>query len=175
MDYKVEVSNFDSKKHFKNILEIENAETNIAKEIFFKKIARDILKKKHFEKITEGPSPSKFQGVPFDFIALKDGDLSLIELKGSRNTFNYSSEVQYSRLFQVVDTLKKKDIKKVNKFLLQINLDYSLYQLLDANFYEIIFKNIDKEKGKKRPIEPIVNDIISRMRKKGVKLEDMKN
>ena len=103
MDYKVEVSNFDSKKHFKNILEIENAETNIAKEIFFKKIARDILKKKHFEKITEGPSPSKFQGVPFDFIALKDGDLSLIELKGSRNTFNYSSEVQYSRLFQVVE------------------------------------------------------------------------
>ena len=57
MNYKVAVSNFDSKKHLKTIEEIERARTNIEKEPFFKKIARDILRKEKFEKITEGPSP----------------------------------------------------------------------------------------------------------------------
>ena len=176
MVYKIKVSNFDRKKHLNTILEIERAKTGIEKEPFFKRIARDILKKENFDKITEGPSPSQYQGVPFDFIALKNGQLALIEMKGSKDTFNFSSEVQFARLFQVEKELKEnKGIKKIHKILLQINLNYSLYQLLDTEFYNIIFKNIDKSKGKKRPIEPIVNDIISRMRKKGVKLEDIKN
>jgi len=169
--YKVAVSNFDRKKHLKTIEEIERVRTNIEKEPFFKKIALDILKKEKFEKITEGPSPSQFQGVPFDFIALKNDQLSLIELKGSKDTFNFSSEVQFSRLFQVENILtNEKGIKKVSKFLLQINLKYSLYQLLDTNFYKIIFQNIDKSAGTKRPIYPIVEDLIKRIQRKGVKL-----
>ena len=99
---------------------------------------------------------------------MKKGDLSLIELKGSMNTFNYSTEVQFARLFQVISELKKRKIKS-RVFLLQINADFSLYQILDSKFYEIIFKNIDKSKGLKRPIIPIVDDLIRRMRKKGVK------
>ena len=168
MNYKVAVSNFDRKKHLKTIEEIKRVRTNIEKEPFFKKIARDILRKEKFEKITEGPSPSEFQGVPFDFIAIKNGRLSLIELKGSKDTFNYSSEVQFARLLHVENILKdEKRIKNVHKILLQINLKYSLYQLHDTEFYKIIFKNIDKSKGTKRPIKPIVDDIIKRMKKKG--------
>jgi len=176
MIYEVEVSNFDRKKHLKTIREIEKAKTNIEKEPFFKKIARDILKKEKFEKITEGPSPSQFQGVPFDFIAIRNGQLSLIELKGSKDTFNYSGEVQFARLLRVENILKnEKRIKKISKFLLQINLKYSLYQLLDTDFYQIIFQNIDKSVGAKRPIRPIVEDLIKRMQRKGVKLEEMQN
>jgi hypothetical protein len=48
----------------------------IEKEAFFKRIARDILSKEGFEKVPEGPSTSQFQGVPFDFMAMKNGCLS---------------------------------------------------------------------------------------------------
>ena len=132
-------------------------------------IARDILSKQGFKKVTKGPSTSQFQGVPFDFIALKKGVVSLVELKGSMNSFNYSKEVQFDRLYHVVSELEKRQIKS-SIFLLQINLAYSLYQILDADFYDIIFENINKTLGLKRPILPIVEDIIKRMRKKGVKL-----
>jgi len=93
----------------------------------------------------------------------------LIELKGSMNTFNYSSEVQFARLYHVVSELKKRGIQ-TNIFLLQINLDYSLYQILDSGFYNIVFEGIDKTVGLKRPILPIVDDIMKRMRKKGMQL-----
>lgn len=169
MEYRVSIFNFDSKKHSKTIDKIINAPNGIEKEQFFKNIARDILSKKGFEKITTGPATSQFQGVPFDFIAMKKGVLTLIELKGSMNTFNYSSPVQFARLYHVETELGKKGIK-ICKFLLQINIKYSLYQLLGAEFYDIIFKNIDKTLGLKRPILPIVNDLIKRMHKKGVKL-----
>ena len=180
MDYKVAVFNFDGKKHLKTIGEIGSGITNIAKEPLFKKIARDILKKQNFEKITEGPSINDLKGVPFDFIALEKGNLSLIELKGSVNTFNYSSELQFARLFHVVSELKKRQIKRdISTFLLQINLNLTVYQLLDSKFYSVIFKNINKaivfkemngKLGYKTPIVPIVDDIIKRMRQKGVKL-----
>ncbi len=42
--------------------------------------------------------------------------------------------------------------------------------MLDSEFYDIIFKKIDKTLGLKRPILPIVDDLIKRIRKKGVKL-----
>ena len=65
--------------------------------------------------------------------------------------------------------LRKREIK-TNKFLLQINLNYSLYQILGSGFYDIIFSRIDKAIGLKRRILPIVDNIIKRMRKKGIKL-----
>jgi Holliday junction resolvase len=120
MEYKVSIFNFDSKKHSKTIDEIKNAPNGIEKEPFFKRIALDILSNEGFEKVTEGPSTSEFQGVPFDFIAMKDGRLSLIELKGSTNTFNYSKEEQFARLFQVISELKNRKIES-SVFLLQIN------------------------------------------------------
>jgi len=85
------------------------------------------------------------------------------------NTFNYSSEVQFARLFHVLTELRKRGIK-TNKFLLQINLNYSLYQKLGSGFYDIIFSRIDKTLGRKRPILPIVDDIMKRVRRKGIKL-----
>ena len=93
----------------------------------------------------------------------------MIELKGSMNTFNYSSEVQFARLYHVDSELKERGIQP-DIFLLQINLNYSLYQILGSGFYDIIFSRIDKAIGLKRRILPIVDNIIKRMRKKGIKL-----
>ncbi len=169
MEYSVSIKKFDSKKHSRSIRKIKAALNGIDKEKFFMNIARDILSKQGFKHVTKGPSTSEIKGVPFDFIATKKGNLSLIELKGSMNTFNYSSEVQFARLYQVVSELKKRQI--VNSiFLLQINLNYSLYQILDSNFYDIIFININKSLGLKTPILPIVDDLIKKMRKKDIKL-----
>ena len=169
MEYKISLKVFDAKKHSRTIGKIRNAPSGIIKEKYFKNIARDILLREGFKKIIEGPSTSEFQGVPFDFIAIKKGVLSLIELKGSMNTFNYSKDVQFARLYHVVAVLKKRKIKN-NIFLLQINLNYSLYQMLDSKFYTIIFGKIDKTIGLKRPIIPIVDDLISRMRRIDVKI-----
>jgi len=169
MEYSVLTGSFDRKKHLKSIAKIDKARSGTEKEPYFKNIARHILSKEGFENITTGPSVSQFQGVPFDFIAMINGTLSLIELKGSMNTFNYSSEVQFARLYHVVAELKGKGIQ-TDIFLLQINLNYSLYQLIDSGFYDIVFSRIDKDVGLKRPILPIVDDIIKRMRKKGIKL-----
>ena len=169
MEYRVLTGSFDRKKHSRSIEKIRKARSSIEKESYFKNIARHILSKEEFENITTGPSTSQLQGVPFDFIAMKKGTLSLIELKGSMNTFNYSSEVQFARLYHVVSELKKRGIQ-TNIFLLQINLDYSLYQILDSGFYNIVFEGIDKTVGLKRPILLIVDDIMKRMRKKGMQL-----
>ena len=169
MEYRVSIGNFDRNKYSRTIEKIGRARSANDKESYFKNIARNILSKEVFENITTGPSTSQLQGVPFDFIAMKERVLSLIELKGSMNTFNYSSEVQFVRLYHVMPELKKRDIK-TNIFLLQINLNYSLYQILDSGFYNIVFSRIDKTLGRKRPILPIVDDIMKRMRKKGMKL-----
>ncbi len=93
----------------------------------------------------------------------------MIELKGSANTFNYSSEVQFARLYHVVTELREREIQ-TNIFLLQINLNYSLFQILDSGFYDIIFSRIDRTLGRKRPILSIVDDIMKRMRRKGIRL-----
>jgi hypothetical protein len=169
VEYRVLTGSFDRKDHSRSIEKIRKARSSIEKEHFFKNIARHILLKEGFENVTTGPPVSQFQGVPFDFIAMKNGALSLIELKGSLTTFNYSSEVQFARLHHVVTELKAKRIQ-TDIFLLQINLNYSLYQLLNSKFYDIVFNRIDKTVGLKRPILPIVDDIIKRMRKKGIKL-----
>lgn len=169
MEYRALAGSFDRKRHSRSIDKIGRARSGIDKEPYFKNIARNILSKEGFENITTGPSTSQFQGVPFDFIAMKKGVLCLIELKGSMNTFNYSSEVQFGRLYHVMTELRKREIK-TNIFLLQINLNYSLYQILGSGFYDTIFSRMDKTVGLKRPILPIVEDVIRRMRKKGIKL-----
>jgi len=167
VEYRVLTGSFDRKKLSRSIEKICRAPSSIEKEHYFKNIARSILSIEGFENVTTGPSTSQFQGVPFDFIAMKKGVVCLIELKGSMNTFNYSSEVQFARLFHVVTELRKRQIK-TNKFLLQINLNYSLYQILGSGFYDIIFSRIDKAIGLKRPILPIVDDIMKRMKRKGI-------
>jgi len=169
MEYRISVGNFDRKRHSRIIDKIGKAQSGTEKEPYFKNIARYILSEEGFENITTGPSVSQFQGVPFDFIAIKNGTLSLIELKGSMTTFNYSSEVQFARLYHVVNELKKRGIQ-TDIFLLQINLGYLLYQVLNSEFYDIVFARIDKTIGLKRPILPIVDHIIKRMRKKGITL-----
>lgn len=169
MKYRVSSGSFDRKRHARSIEKIGKARSGLEKEPHFKNIARVILSREGFGKVTMGPSTSKFQGVPFDFIGVKNGVLSLIELKGSINTFNYSSQVQFSRLYHLVSELKKREIK-TNIFLLQINLDYGLYQILDSQFYDIVFSSIDKTVGLKRPIVPIVDDIVKRMKRREITL-----
>lgn|GEM_PF-1160986 len=169
MEYKVSIFNFDSKEYSQIINAIKNAPNSIEKERFFKRIAEDILRKEGFEKITEGPPPSQFKGVPFDFIAMKNGCLSLIELKGTMDTFNYSKEAQFLRLSRVVSELEKKEIKS-SVFLLPINLKFSLYQILDSTFYDIIFENINKSHYIIENISDIVKDLIEKMANEGVKL-----
>jgi len=169
VEYKVLVGIFDRKKHLRAIKKIGKAQAAIEKEHHFKNIARDILSKEGFEGITTGPSTAQFQGVPFDFIAMKKGVLCLIELKGSVNTFNYSSEVQFARFYHVISEFKRRGIQNAI-FLLQINLNYSLYQILGPGFYEMIFGRVDKTLGLKRPILPIVDNIIKRMKSKGIRL-----
>lgn len=169
MKYPVLIGSFDRKRHARSIQKIIDARNGIEKERYFKNIARDILSKEGFEDVTTGPSTSQFQGVPFDFLAAKEATLSLVELKGSTNTFNFSSEVQFARLYHVVNELKKREIR-ANIFLLQINLDYGLYQVLDSEFYDIVFSRMDKTVGLKRPIVPIVDDIIKRMKRRGITL-----
>lgn len=85
------------------------------------------------------------------------------------NTFNYSSQVQFARLYHLLSELKKRKIQ-ADIFLLQINLDYGLYQILDSEFYDIVFSRIDKTVGLKRPITPIVDDIVKRMKRRGITL-----
>jgi hypothetical protein len=131
MEYKISVGDLEPGRHLKIIEQIEKATNNFTKEIYFKKIARHILRREGFTKITEGPSMSEFQGVPFDFIAIKNWVLSLIELKGSAESFNYSKEVQFARLYQVVNELKKRRIRpRPHIFLLQIN--FKVYPLSNA-------------------------------------------
>lgn len=167
MKYPVSAESFDRKRHTRSIHRILDARSGVEKERYFKNIARDILRKEGFDYVTTGPPTSQFQGVPFDFIALKNSTLSLIELKGSMNSFNYSSEVQFARFFHVVTELEKRGLA-VNIYMLQINLSYSLYQLLGSQFYDMIFGRVDKTVGLKRPIVPIVDDIIERMKRKGI-------
>jgi len=123
MEYKIMGGQFDLKKHHRTIKSIETAKNNQEREKFFKKIAKDILKNEGFYKLREGPTD--LQGVPFDFIACNDHELALIEMKGARDGFNYSSDVQYSRFQQVVNELNERDIRH-NIFMLQINLKYGV-------------------------------------------------
>jgi len=163
MEYRATVGGFDRKKYGRIISQIRNAPNNVIREKHFKKIALSILKRHGFPKVIDGQSVSKRQGVPFDFVEKRKNALSLIELKGSRDTFNYSKEVQFARLYHVVNGLKKRQIRP-NIFLLQVNLKYGLYQILDSEFYANIFRKIDKNIGWNRPIVDIVDDIISWMR-----------
>lgn len=114
----------------------------------FKQIAMTILPAS-FEDIE---SPAISQSVPFDFIARKNNELALIELKGRENSFNYSSMVQYSRLKQVVERLKRDRVKH-SIFMLQINMDFGIYQILSKGFYDFIFK-CDLKGGRDQSIEP---------------------
>jgi hypothetical protein len=154
-------NNFDTKKYRKEIKAIKIAVNNIAKEPHYKRIAQDLLKIEGFKSVIEGPSTSEIQGVPFDFIAKKNGIISLIELKGTETTFNYPAKVQYSRLYYLLGKLKKKKIIP-NIFLLQINLKSSSYRLRDSEFfYDKPFKERDKNFKPKRSILIIVGYIMA--------------
>ena len=150
---------------------IEKTDDTREKERLFKEIVPSILEKHEFHKIEDGQKVSKRRGVPFDFLAVRKEGLSLIELKGSHDTFNYSKEVQYARLHHVVNELKQRGIE-ADTFLLQINLKYHVYQILDSNFYANVFKRIDINRGWDCPIVDIVDDIISWMRIYGCPLFD---
>jgi hypothetical protein len=158
MEYKIIGGHLDLKKHHKTIADIvDGNNNNQEKEVLFKKIAKDILKKEGFTTIKEGPTDLK--GVPFDFIACKNREFALIELKGATDGFNYSKDVQYSRVQQVLTELKERKIK-AKIYLLQINLKFNVYQILTEQFYNLIFKNLDPTKGTKTKNIPIIVDRI---------------
>jgi hypothetical protein len=162
MEYKILGGHFDLKKHHETVTKIKKSKDNQEKEILFKIIAKDILRKEKFTSVEEGPTDLK--GVPFDFMACKNRELALIELKGATDGFNFSKEVQCSRLLQVVNELKKKK-NKVTMFLLQINLKYGIYQILTEQFYKLIFKKLDPNTGTKTKNIPIIVDrVINKMK-----------
>ena len=170
MRYAVTVGSFEKARYSVEVRAILASSDGSEKETHFDKIAVPILVDEGFENVVSGPSVLELQGVPFDFIAIENGTLALIELKGSKDTFNYSSHVQFARLHHVVGELKSRGID-CSTYLLQINLEYALYQILGADFYSMIFNRIDEALGRVRPIAPIVDEIITRMRKNGVELE----
>ena len=161
MECKMICGNFSLLKHKTIIKKIKKAEPNRAKEEPYKELALKILPKEGFEEIH---SPNEKQGVPFDFLACKDNKLALIEMKGKEKGFNYSSPTQYSRLKQVINWLNKKGIEN-NPFLLQINLEYGMYQIYTKKFYETTFAGLKKivkdnpEIGKKQNIKPSIKAI----------------
>ena len=159
-------NNFDPKTYSKEICKIKQLQgKTIDQEVYYKKIAKDLLKKEGFKKITEGPSTSQIKGVPFDFVAQKDGVCSLIELKGSLSSFNFPDKVQYARLYRLITELKYKKIKH-NIFLLQINLRVFRYRIRDKEFFnEKPFKIIDKSLGLDYPVSNIVKYIIKNCEK----------
>jgi hypothetical protein len=146
MEYRASIGGFDRTKHARIITLIRDAPNNQIRERYFKKIALSILKSQGFKKVIDGRYVSSRQGVPFDFLALKENVISLIELKGSRDTFNYSKEVQFARLNHVVNELKKRKIRH-SIYLLQINLKYAIFQILDSAFYANIFSRVDTKLG----------------------------
>ena len=159
LEHKVIINSFDTQKHKKSINAIKNEKVHLYKETHFIKIATDILEKQKFKNIKIGLSSYKARSIPFDILAKKGNVLSLIELKGSWSTFNFSNEVQFSRLYQVVQELKKRNIK-CDTYLLQINLKYGLFQIYGNDFYKNIFQKIDKSAGKKiKNIKQIVDNI----------------
>ena len=148
-------------KNQKAVKDIENTDDKMEKEKSFKKIARIILQKEGLTIIKKGPSPAEFSGVPFDFVACKDAKLALIEMKGTKRGFNYSSEVQFSRLQQVATEIKNRKIKHI-KFLLQINPYYGVYQILDDQFYRLMFEHVDPKAGTARKNIPAIVDWIEK-------------
>ena len=65
MQYNI-TKKFDSNKHSQAIKDIINETNGTKQEPYYMKIARDILSKEGFGKITKR---SELKGVPFDFIA----------------------------------------------------------------------------------------------------------
>ena len=167
MEYKVTVNTFDKEIYSGLIEKIKIEKNNSEKEKYFTEIAKDILEKESFSSIKQGASIHDFKGVPFDLMAIKNNRLSLIELKGSMSSFNFSSPVQFSRLNLVIKGLAnhKKKIK-CNPYLLQINLTYGIYQIFGEDFYEQIFTQISRDgevKTKTENIQLIVDDIVNKM------------
>jgi len=159
---------FSKKEYEKAIREADN---NREIEEKFRKIAQEkILPNEGFEDIE---TPGKTQSVPFDFIAMKDRKLALIEMKGSQDDFRYSKKDQYSRLLKVKEALEEDKTKQIKPslFLLQINLEYGVYQILTKQFYDLIFQEIKEmikkqpDLGSKQTIQPSL-DAIDEYRKK---------
>jgi len=164
MEYRVTIGAFDRNEFEGPISRIADRSTkNNEKEKWFKEIALRILKKNGFPKLVDGREVSRRQGVPFDLVEKGNDGLSLIEMKGSQYTFNYSKEIQSARLHHVVSELRKRNVIP-RIFLLQINLQYDLYQILDSEFYSRILTRIDtKRVGRDIPFIPIVDDLIAWM------------
>ena len=166
MEYKIMGGSYKLRDYDLTIDDFIKADNNQNREQLFKTIAEDILKKEKFKKIY---SPDMSQSVPFDFLACKDNKLALIELKGREKGFNYSKPTQYSRLQQVLVELNKERIL-YSPFLIQINLEFEVYQILTKEFYDMIFVGLKKviethpELGKKQKIKSSM-DTITEYRK----------
>ena len=162
MAYDVIWGKFSLKNYDLTIEDFKKAKNNQIREDYFQPIAEDILELKKFKKIK---CHDISQSVPFDFIAKRNGTLALIEMKGSIDTFNYSKATQYARLLRVIDALKEEQSIKPDIFLIQLNLTLETYQILDNQFYSMVFPIIrnkmkeDQKLGKHQNIKTSLEEI----------------
>ena len=156
------VEYFEQDKFTELISKIHKEINKTKKEIYFKEIAKDIIKSTDvLDSVREGPSVNEIQGVPFDLIGLKNNDLYIIELKGSDQNLNFPSEVQLARMEKVINQAKEINIE-LKPLLLQINLQYRFYCIWQSDFLVNRFKSINKKLGMARKIEPIIEWIKER-------------
>ena len=134
---------------------------NLAKERYFKIIARDVLENQEgFYPVIESPG----QAVPFDFLAIKEGKPVLIELKGSLKQPQIPDEVQLVRMQDLLGLLY--DIE-IEPYLIQIHFDRGEYYLWYPQKMRSLFQNTDHTLGKHIPVRPTANWVRSHLRKIG--------
>ena len=149
---------------------IDQGTNYAATEQYYKQIAINILENlEGFKSIISGPSVSEHQGTPFDLFGIRDKNFAIIELKGSLRNFNLPGKTQLVRMEDLLTCLAGKNINVI-PYILQINLDKGIYHLWDKDGVYSLFQGTDKSLGKFRPIEPIANWVLDK-----VKLYSLKN
>jgi hypothetical protein len=142
---------FDSIKFKENIKKLNVNMSELEFERLSEVVVPHILTNyEGFIKVEKGPN---FRGTPFDFFGFKENRPYIIEYKGSLNTFNSPGETQKRRLQEVLNKLHGLRVA-----LLQVNLTISQYRIFYNDEMEFLFK------GKKAPIEPIINWLNERMK-----------
>jgi hypothetical protein len=120
-------NSFNRRLFLREIESIEKNKLFSAQETYYRQIANNILSKlEGFEKVEEEKSGNK--GVPFDFIALYDNELRLVELKGSQKYFNKPDKTQIARLNKIL-----KDIKHDN-----FTIKAYLFQIILRNYRTVL-------------------------------------
>jgi hypothetical protein len=138
---------------------VATGNNHIAEEDYYKIIAKDILSNKGFTNIKNGP---KIPGTPFDLIAVRNNEFSIIELKGSLSSFHYPSDVQFSRMKLLLEIIGTSGII-IFPYILLLNLrrgKKSIYYKLDEpHVVTEYLSNRKKNIGIDKPFDKIIKEL----------------